>query len=88
MKRYWNTHRGFRDAIMSSLGFGSIGWIAGGTIPGSFNGANAAGGLLLFSALFGTIGWFVGYVIGNTVERSIRYYQGEVPADAAREPTA
>jgi len=30
----------------------------------------------------------VGFMIGNTVERAIRYYQGEEPADAEPEPTA
>jgi len=88
MRQYWNTHRGFRDAWMASLAFGSIGWITGGTIPGLLNGADPFAGLLLFTFLFGTIGWFVGFMIGNTVERAIRYYQGEEPADAEPEPTA
>jgi len=88
MRRYWKTHRGFRDAWISSIGLGSIGWISGGTIPGTLNGADPFGGILLFTFLFGTIGWFIGFMIGNTVERAIRYYQGESPEDAEPEPTA
>lgn len=88
LRRYWNTHRGFRDAWYVSLSLGSIGWLTGGTIEGGFNGADPFGGLLLFTALFGTIGWVVGYVIGITVEQSITYYQGPEPSDAAPEPTA
>jgi hypothetical protein len=88
MGQYWRTHRSFRDAVYLSLSFGTIGWITGATVPGHFNGANPFGGILLFTVLLGTIGWFVGYVIGATVEQSIKYYQGPEPPDAAPEPTA
>ena len=88
LRHYWRTHRGFRDAWYLSLSFGTIGWLSGATIEGGFNGADPWAGLLLFTALFGTIGWVVGYVIGITVEQSIKYYQGAEPSDAAPEPTA
>jgi len=89
LKKYWYHRRDFRDAVFGSFAFGTIGWLAGGTIPGSFNHAsNLYGGLLFFMLMFGTIGWIVGFMIGATVERSVKYYQGEVPDDAAPEPTA
>ncbi len=88
LTRYWRSHRAFRDAWYGALGVGSIGWLVGGTVPGPLNGADPFGGILLFTSLFGTVGWVVGYVIGNTVEQSIRYYQGDEPSDAAPEPTA
>ena len=88
MKKYWDTHRGFRDAVYSSLGFGSIGWLVGGTIPGDLNGADPLGGILVFTSVFGTVGWIVGFAMGNTVSRAIKYYQGDPPTDAAPEPTA
>ena len=88
MKRYWNTHRAFRDAWYGALSYGSIGWITGGTVHGTLNGADPLGGLLLFTFLLGTIGWVVGYVVGVTVEHSMTHYQGPEPPDAAPEPRA
>lgn len=88
LKRYWATHRAVRDAWYGSLGLGSIGWLTGATVPGPLLGADPLGGILLFTSLFGTIGWVVGYVVGATVDRSIQYYQGAEPPDAASEPTA
>lgn len=54
-----------RWGIISSIIFGSVGWIIGTTIPGNLHGTNPIAPVL-WSIVMGALGYIPGDVVGRT----------------------